>query len=164
MVTRGIDFATLSLKDALDLALLIEQEARDRYEELADQLDAHHAPEAAGFFRKMVRIEELHRTELESRRHELFPRAASTVSRAMLFDVEAPDAGRVHAGMSVRAALEVALDSEKKAHEFFVAALPQLTNADVKALFLELSAEELEHQQWVQLELDRAPAPGGGGR
>jgi rubrerythrin len=158
MATRGIDFATLSLKDALDLALLIEEEARDRYEELAEQLEVHHTPDAAVFFRKMVRIEELHRSELEKRRNELFPKAARTVSRAMLFDVEAPDYDLARADMPLRTALEAAMSSEVKAHEFFVAALPQLKNAEVKALFLELSAEELEHQKWVKLELDRAPA------
>jgi rubrerythrin len=35
--TRHIDFARLSLKDALDLAVLIEQEAEERYEELHHQ-------------------------------------------------------------------------------------------------------------------------------
>ena len=35
---RGIDFNTLSLQDALDLAILIEEEAKDRYEELAAEL------------------------------------------------------------------------------------------------------------------------------
>ena len=33
----AIDFATLSLVDALDLAILTEDEARERYEEFADQ-------------------------------------------------------------------------------------------------------------------------------
>ena len=37
MATRGIDFRALSLKDALDLAVLIEQEAEERYEEFAAQ-------------------------------------------------------------------------------------------------------------------------------
>ena len=31
----GIDFAALSLKDALALAVLIEEEAKERYEDLA---------------------------------------------------------------------------------------------------------------------------------
>ena len=43
----GIDFAALSLKDALDLAVLIEEEAKERYEDLAEQMELHHTPEAA---------------------------------------------------------------------------------------------------------------------
>ena len=31
MAIQGIDFANLSLKDALDLAILVEDEAQERY-------------------------------------------------------------------------------------------------------------------------------------
>ena len=51
MPIRGLDLATLSLLDALDLAILIEDEARERYEEFAAQMDQHRTPEAARFFR-----------------------------------------------------------------------------------------------------------------
>ena len=163
MATQGIDFAALSLKDALDLALLIEEEARDRYDELAAQLEAHHTPEAAGFFRKMVRIEELHRAELEKRRVELFKAAPRTVTRNMLFDVEAPEYDVARADMTVRQALEAAMQSETKAHDFFDAAIPELKDAEVKKLFEELREEEKEHQKWVRLELERAPISLGAG-
>ena len=42
MSTAKIDFAMLSLRDALDLGILIEEEARERYEELAAQMDDRH--------------------------------------------------------------------------------------------------------------------------
>ena len=42
-----IDFASLTLQDALDLAILIEEEAKERYEEFAENLSLHHTPEAA---------------------------------------------------------------------------------------------------------------------
>src|SRR5206468_1401602 len=60
----GIDFAALSLKDALDLAVLIEEEAKERYEDLAEQMELHHTPEAARFFRFMASNEEKHHAEL----------------------------------------------------------------------------------------------------
>lgn len=155
--TQGIDFAALSLQDALDLAVLIEEEARERYEEFADQMEAHHTPEAAGFFRLMAGNEEKHRVELAARRHERFGDAPSAVTRAMLFDVEAPDYDEARAFMTARAALGVALRSEEKAHAFFVAALPQLEDADVRALFDELRREEIEHQELVRRELAKTP-------
>ena len=65
--TRGIDWATLTLKDALDLAILVEEEAKRRYQEFVDQLESHRTPEAAGFFRLMVRSEEKHRATLAER-------------------------------------------------------------------------------------------------
>ena len=154
---QGIDFARLSLRDALDLAILIEEEAKERYEEFADQMDIHHTPEAAKFFRFMSGNEEKHRAQLAARRAERFRDSPSAVKRTMLFDVEAPEYDEARAFMTARAALQAALRSEKKAHAFFVAALPQLTDAEVKALFEELRDEEVEHQELVEKELAKLP-------
>lgn len=157
MATTGIDFPTLTLKDALDLAVLIEEEARDRYEELADQLELHHTPQAGAFFRKMVRVEEIHRSELQKRREQLFGREPVAVGRASIFDVEAPEYDVARAGMTQRQALEAAMVSEVKAHDFFAAALPRVRDPEVKKLFEELREEEVEHQQWIKLELEKLP-------
>ena len=155
--TRDIDFARLTLRDALDLAVLIEEEARERYEEFADQMELHHTPEAARFFRFMARNEEKHRVELAARRAEIFADAPVKVSRAMLFDVEAPDYDEARAFMTARAALNAALRSEVKAHAFFVAALPSIGDPDVRSLFEELREEEVEHQGLVKQELAKLP-------
>ena len=64
----GIDFTALSLKDALDLAVLIEEEAKERYEELAAQMEQHHTPAPAHFFRFMAGNEAKHRAQLSVRR------------------------------------------------------------------------------------------------
>ena len=154
---RGLDVAALSLKDALDLAILIEEEARERYEEFAHQMETHHTPEAAAFFRTMAGNEDKHRVALVARRRERFGDAPATVTRAMLFDVEAPDYDEARAFMTVRAALGTALRSEEKAHAFFVAALPKLRDAEVHALFDELRREEIEHQEMVRRALADAP-------
>ena len=155
--TRGIDFATLTLKDALDLAIRVEEEAYERYSELADQMEMHDTPDAAHFFRFMMGNEDKHRAELAERRRELFGDAPSTVTRAMIFDIEAPDYDEARAFMTVRQALHTALRSEEKAHAFFVAALPQIQNGSVKTLFEDLCAEEVEHQELVRRELAKAP-------
>jgi rubrerythrin len=155
--TKDIDFSALSLRDALDLAVLVEEEAKERYEEFADQMKLHHNPDAARFFRFMSGNEEKHRADLWKRRVELFGETAVQVNRGMLFDVEAPDYDEARAFMTVREALQSALRSEQKAHAFFEAALPQITQAEVQALFTELRDEEIEHQQMVQAELDKLP-------
>ena len=64
MTIKGIDLAALSLMDALDLAILVEDEARERYEEFAFQMEQHRTPEAAKFFRYMVENESKHGDEL----------------------------------------------------------------------------------------------------
>lgn len=157
MSTRSIDFATLSLRDALDLAVLIEEEAAERYQELAHQMEAHRTPEAARFFRTMAGNEEKHRAALAKRRAATFGDAPRQVSRGMLFDVEAPDYDEARAYMTPRAALTTALRSEEKAWSFFQQALPQVKDAGVRKLFEELLGEELEHQQLVKKELAKLP-------
>lgn len=154
---RGLDFANLSLVDALDIAVLIEEEARERYAEFAYQMELHRTPEAARFFWFMEGNEEKHRATLESQRAARFGDAPRRVTRAMIFDIEAPDYDAARAFMTLREALGAALKAEEKAADFFAAALPVVTDPDVKALFAELHEEELEHQRLVKVHLDKAP-------
>jgi len=156
-MTQGIDFATLSLQDALDLAILIEEESQSRYQEFARQMELHHTPEAAGFFRHMAENESWHGTQLSQRRAALFGGAARRVSASMLWEVEAPEYDEARAFMSLRQAMETALRSEVKAHAFFVAVLPQIAEPEVKALFEELRDEEIQHQDLVKQELAKLP-------
>jgi rubrerythrin len=152
-----IDFASLSLQDALDLAILIEEEAKERYEEFADNLSVHHTPDAAHFFTTMAGNEAKHGADLLMRRQAIFGDAPTRVSRAMLWDVEAPDFDQSRMFMSARQAMDVALMSEVKAHDFFDAALAYVNNSDVRVLFEELRAEEVEHQELVKAVMARLP-------
>jgi rubrerythrin len=158
MPIRQVDFSRLSLQDALDLATLVEEEAHERYLELADQMDAHRTPEAARFFRFMAENEAKHGAELAERRRALFGDAPRVVRRTMIFDVEAPDYDEARAFMTARAALDIALRCEEKAHAFFVEALPHLGDPQVQALFAELRDEEVHHQELVRREIERLPA------
>jgi len=156
-----IDFASLTLQDALDLAILIEEEAKERYEEFADNLAVHHTPDAARFFTTMAGNEAKHGADLLMRRQAIFGDAPTRVSRAMLWDVEAPDFDQSRMFMTARQAMEVALACEVKAHDFFDAALAHITNPDVRVLFEELRAEEVEHQELVQAVMARIPPDKG---
>jgi rubrerythrin len=158
VMPRSLDFASLSLVDALDLAILIEDEARERYEEFADQMELHHTEEAARFFRVMAINETKHGTELAERRNRLFPDTPRTVTREMIWDVEAPGFDEARAFMTARESMRVALQAEIKAHDFFAAALPHVADAEVKALFAELRDEEVEHQELVSRAMDKLPA------
>ena len=149
MTTEGIDFESLTLKDALDLAVLIEEEARDRYVELAGQLRIHQTTAAAGFFEKMARVEEVHRTGLLARRELLFADAPSRMNRTMFDDVEAPRYEDARVKLTLRQALEVALRAEEKAKDFFERALTVVKHPEVRQLFAELRQEEVEHRRWV---------------
>ena len=157
MTLEGVDFGRLSLQDALDLAILIEEEAQERYEEFAAQMEVHHTPEAARFFRFMAGNEAKHGEELARRRFQLFGGATRQVSRRLLFDVEAPDYDEARAFMTPRAAMEAAWRAETKAHAFFQAALPQVHDSAVRQLFQELRDEEVVHQNLVRMEMAKLP-------
>jgi rubrerythrin len=153
-----VDFAALSLQDALDLAILVEEEAQERYLEFVDHMEQHHTPEAARFFATMAQNEDKHGKELRARRRTLFGDAPSRMKRSMLWDVEAPDYDQPRAFMSARRAMQVALVSETKAYDCFVRALPHIADAEVKRLFQELRDEELLHQSLVSEAMRNLPA------
>src|SRR5512146_2340089 len=118
-----IDVRSLSPADALDLAILMEEEARDRYEWFAKLVGGRYAGDAADMFRMMAGYETKHGLELSERRQQLFPTAPRRITADMIDDVEAPDRGTPRVFMSARDAMEVALSSEEKAYEFFQSAL-----------------------------------------
>jgi rubrerythrin len=157
----AIDFRTLSLQDALDLAISIEEEAKERYDEFVEQVGAgRYEGDAADMFKLMAGYEQKHRDELASRRHALFGDAPRTITKALLDDVEAPDRGKPRPFMSGRQAMEVALASEEKARDFFNDALGTVGDPRVKDLFLVLRDEEEQHIRLVRSRLDRlAPGP-----
>ena len=154
---QDIDFSNLSLKDALDLAILVEEEAEERYREFVIQMEKHHTPGAARFFRFMAVNEAKHGQELAQRRKALFGDAPRAVERSMIFEVEAPEYYRTRAFMSMQEALELALDAETKAYDFFDRALPQIEDVDVRDLFAELRQEEIEHQDLVKKVMAKVP-------
>jgi rubrerythrin len=125
-----IDFSILSIKDALDLAILVEEEAEERYRELADNLEFHNTKEAATFFRFMVTCEAKHGEELSAKRQEMFADQPVGVDRSMLWDVEAPGYEVAKSFMTIQEALDVALAAETKAFEFFDGALPEVEDPE----------------------------------
>jgi rubrerythrin len=153
-----VDFRTLDLKDALDLAIAIEEEAKERYHEFVGQVGGdRYAGDAADMFRLMASYEERHRSELAARRRDLFGSAPRRIGVDALDDVEAPDRGKPRVFMSARQAMEVALSSEEKARDFFDGALRSVSDPTVRQLFEELRREEEQHIALVRQRLDRLP-------
>ena len=152
-----IEIGKLDLRDALDLAILIEDEARERYQEFTKLVGGRYEGDAADVFRMMAANEEKHREELVARRQKLFPRQKVRVNRDMLDDVEAPDRGKPRVFMSARQAMEVALESEEKARDFFAEAQKRCKDAKVKKLFAELMGEEEKHRKALASRIRKLP-------
>lgn len=153
----ALDFRTLSLQDALDLAIAMEEEAHDRYDEFTRIVGGRYPGDAADMFRTMAGYEQKHGADLAARRRALFGDAPRRVTAEMLDDAEAPDRGKPRVFMSARQAMEVALASEEKAFDFFDAALRDVADPGVKQLFEELRGEEARHAKMVRERLERLP-------
>jgi rubrerythrin len=157
-MAQKIDFAKLSLKDALDLAIFIEDEAKERYEQFSKLVGGRYKGDADEVFKNMAGYEARHGAELTERRKKLFGNAPRSVSRDMVEDVEAPDYGAPRVFMSPRQAMEVALRSEEKAYDYFDEALKHVKDPEVKKLFEELRAEEVQHQEYLRKAMAGLPA------
>lgn len=156
MPTR-IDFSKLTLMDALDLAALIELEARKRYTQFAESLGSRSTEDAGAVFQSMAINEDKHCEEIAERRLALFGDKPPNVTIDDIFDVEAPEFGATRWNMSALKAYYVALSAERKAFDFYDQALPHVTQPDVKALFEELRDEEAEHVAMLEGIIARLP-------
>ncbi len=143
-----LDFSTLNLMDALDLAVLIEKESEDRYLAFTEQLGQRYPGDATNFFAMMARNEKRHGVEISERRRLLFGDAPTRVTPNMIDkNIEAPDPGKAKRFMSPRHALEVALESEIKAYNFYNSILATIQDVSVRELISSLRDEEAEHQR-----------------
>jgi rubrerythrin len=157
-MSTSLDLSKLSLMDALDLAILIEEEAHQRYKLFAAQIGrTGSANDAGAFFASMADNEAKHGNELLARRIALFGKSPMKVKLTDLFDVEAPDVGAPRKGMSTVQACELGLAAEKKAHDFYDKALPGITNPEVRELFAELRDEETEHVEMLREAMAKLP-------
>ena len=105
----------------------------------------------------MMRVEEMHRKQLaEQRASAASATSRCAVTREMIFDVEAPDYDEVRMNMTApRRARHGAALGGQGAPLLPQRAARRSTSAEVKKLFEELCAEEVEHQALVKAELDK---------
>jgi len=157
-MTMQLDISTLNPQDALDMAVLIEKEAEERYLMFADQLLHRYRGDAADIFTMMARNEQRHGIEIAERRRMLFGDAPSRVKANMIEnDIEAPDTGIPVCFMSPRHALEVAMESEVKAYEFYDQVLQGIQDPAVRTLIKKLRDEEADHQRFLNEQKEKYP-------
>lgn len=156
MPTR-LDFSSMDLMDALDLAILIENEAYERYKMFSAQIGHRFPGDAASVFAAMAENEAKHGKDLLDRRRAKFGEAKMRVSRDDVFDIEAPDVGEARSNISALQAFRVALASEQKAFDFYDQALPHVTDSEIRTLFTELRDEEVEHVRMVKDAMAKLP-------
>lgn len=141
--------------DFMVQAYAMENDARDRYADLAEQMEVHNNPQVAQFFRKLARIEGLHADKIVKEMGWAQPPAAADAW--MWRHSEAPESvptGELHYLMQPYHALELALDCERRAASFFTGITRSTAPADVKRVAREMAADEREHirliQEWMR--------------
>lgn len=144
--------AIRTVPELLAHALAMETEAAERYGELAVQMETHHKVAVAAIFRRLEKAEQKHLGEVtELCRKVPLPHYAPWDFK--WHGAESPEAiaiGRVHYRLSVREAILLAFEHERKAAEFYAAIADSAAAADVQALARQFAAEEHEHMGWLE--------------
>jgi len=147
-----------TVKDAFELSIQIELEAKERYEDFSRQIGSTEPGDAGDFFSQMARNESRHAEDLINKCIDLFG-----VLRPEIFiedyyeyvEVEAPSFDKASSFMSAREALNVAKESEIKAYQFYKKFSDVCQDKEAKAFFIELMNEEEEHRKLVEAQLEK---------
>lgn len=140
-------------------AIAIEREAAERYAELAQFMADLGNDEVAALFRTLAGYEAEHLGTLQARTDGiempepgpgeyawLDASAPETVARELVFRLLTP-----------RHALAIALDAERRAHQFFADVHASAEDPALRALAQEMALEEAEHIALVEKAIERTP-------
>lgn len=141
-------------------ALALEEEAVERYAELATMMEVHNNDDAAELFRRMADIEKKHvaeiRKQIELRQLDVDPEDYRWIG---LEGPETTDYADLHYLMTPHQALSLALANEQRARDYYQDIAAESSDPEVVELAGELAEEEREHVQWVESWLRRLSSP-----
>jgi rubrerythrin len=144
-----------TLPEFLAHAVAMEEEAAERYLELADMMEAHRNDAVAQVFRNMTRYSEMHRDEIRIR--------ASRVELPQLksweFRWRSPPEVGGEEGFDYLVepynALRYARANEERARDFYQSVAVQASEAEVRRLATAFADEEAQHvdalDKWIAL-------------
>jgi rubrerythrin len=146
------DTAVQTVPELLAHALAMETEAAERYGELADQMETHRKAAVAVIFRRLEIAERKHLVYLAERcKGMALPHYAPWDFKWRSNESpEAIDTGRVHYQLSVRDAIVLALEHERKATLFYDDIADTAQATDVIGLARQFADEEREHADWLE--------------
>lgn len=149
----------LALPEFLAHALAMEQEAADRYLELADMMEAHHNDAVSKVFRDMCRYSEMHRDSIRARVGSVaLPKLNSWQYRWRTPPEVGGEEGFDYM-IEPYNALVYARGNELRSMKFYRAAAGEAQDAELKRLANEFADEEKEHVQALDRWLAQTPRP-----
>lgn len=144
-------------------AVVLEDEAAERYEELADAMAAHRNRETEALFRRMAHHCHQHRDEAIERARTHSGGLPDLKPWEFCWpDAESPesgDMGSTHYMMTPHHALGMALAAEVRAQRFYHQVAEDSDDTAITALAADFAAEEAEHVRAIERWLERTPAP-----
>lgn len=148
-----------TMGDLLAHALRIEEDAEERYAMLADQMEVHNDPALAKLFRKFAGHEAHHAAEIRERMAGMdIPELQPWQFRWGADESpEAVDFTAIRQGMTARAVLDLALQAERQALDFFRRIAAAAEDDELRRWAEEFAGEEAEHVQLVEGEIARLP-------
>jgi len=144
-------------------AVELESEAAERYDELADSMEAHNNLEVARLFRDLAGYSRKHRDEIKGIAAEYGP-----VPKVAPWEFqwrnspESPEAAAfedAHYLMTPHHALKMALMCETQAQKYYAAVAAETEDTDVAKLARDFADEESQHVALVRQWLQRFPLP-----
>ena len=144
-----------ALPDFLAHAVALEQEAADRYLELADMMEAHRNDAVSAVFRDMTRFSQLHRDEIKARVGAI----ALPQLKSWEFRWRSPPEVGGEEGFDYMIepynALKYARANELRAMQYYRSVAEESTDSEVRRLATEFANEETEHvaalDKWIAL-------------
>lgn len=131
----------------LAYSVVMEEEAADRHDELADVMEVHNNPDVAATFRKLAHYSRLHAQEIrdQSEGHDLPKIAPWDFDWEGGEPPETADSDEVDYLMNRAQALRLAMENEQRAHDFYAEISRDAPDAAVRTLAAEFAEEEKEH-------------------
>jgi len=144
-----------ALPEFLAHAVALEQEAAERYLELADMMEAHRNDAVSAVFRSMTRFSQMHRDSIAIRVGSIkLPQLKSWEYRWR----SPPEVGGEEGFdylIEPYNALKYARANELRAMQYYREVAAQATDAEVRRLAGEFAAEESEHvaalDKWIEI-------------
>ncbi|AWK86435.1 ferritin-like domain-containing protein [Azospirillum thermophilum] len=136
-------------------ACALEEEAANRFSDLAEAMKTYGNQEVASFFGKMAEFSRLHLAE--ARKRSGFRDIPALAPEEFQWpDGESPEAASMegsHYLMTVDYALDLALDSERRGQAFYAEVARTTGDPEVRMMAEEFAQEEAEHvaelERWV---------------
>jgi len=152
----------MTLADFFAHSVELESEARDRYEELADSMETHHNREVAAFFRRMAgeAIHHLQEVADMSQGMELPHLKAWDFRWPEAEPPETASYEAVHYRMSLRQAMNLALQNERAAEAFYRQCARAAGDGETERAATHFADEEASHAANLEQLISELPQNG----